>query len=145
MTAHPYLKRVFARMMALQQTLAEPKASGSVEVPVPTYEKVEHTWKIDDQSPAIQINDKNSVQVLMESSELAETHKVDKAVAILIGVNAGSKINITGTDTESDLRGGRVLHVMSHFTKQKSARDGHTMKNLLLNYLIEANERHLTK
>jgi hypothetical protein len=37
--------------------------------------------------------------------------------------------------------GGRVVHVLSHFGKQQSEQDEFTLQNLLLNFLIEANER----
>ncbi len=142
MTTHPYLKRVFAA--SAERWDSEPRVAdkgGSIEPPTPTFEKVEHTWKIDDQSPSIRINDANAVKVLLESAEMAKAYNVNKAVAVLVGVNAGSEINITGTTRETMLKGGRLIHVMSHFTKQNSSRDGYTMQNLLVNYLLEANER----
>jgi len=37
--------------------------------------------------------------------------------------------------------GGRVVHVLSHFGKQQSEEDEFALQNLLLNFLIEANER----
>jgi hypothetical protein len=39
------------------------------------------------------------------------------------------------------MQGGRVLYVLSHFGKQVSAQDEYSLQNLLINFLIEANER----
>lgn len=133
MTSHPYLRRMFARILEAKL----PAEGGSAEPP--TYESVDHVWKIDNESPAIKIVNRGAVNTLLASEEMATKNKVDRAVAILFGV--GGSVDLAGTTTEAKMRGGRVLHVLSHFGKQKSQRDDYTLQNLLLNFLIECNER----
>lgn len=74
----------------------------------------------------------------------------DDAVAISFFPGANPKTVIGTGGYESDVTkmvgGGRVVHTMSHFGKQKSQEDEFSLQNLLLNFLVEANERrHLKK
>jgi hypothetical protein len=107
------------------------------------YEEINHNWKIDDESPSIKITNKRKVKVLLASEELATKNKVDRAVAVTFPV--GGNDDSTGALPLKSQTGGRVLHVLSHFGKQKNQKDGHTLQNLLLNYLIQANERWLSR
>ena len=50
----------------------------------------------------------------------------------------------TGGELSQDrktMTGGRVVYVLSHFGKQESTADEHSLQNLLINFLVEANER----
>ncbi len=133
MTSHPYLQRMFGKI--LQSDV--PQGGGSVEPG--KYQEINQVWKIDDESPSIKIVNKRQVKVLLSSEELAKKNNVDKAVGITFPV--GGRDDLSGTVPESRQTGGRVLHVLSHFGKQ----GGHTLQNLLLNYLIQANERWLAR
>ena len=69
----------------------------------------------------------------------------DDATAITFFPGAEWK-SVIGTggfeqDRRKMKRGGRVVHVLSHFGKQQSQDDEYALQNLLLNFLIEANER----
>lgn len=69
----------------------------------------------------------------------------DDATAITFFPGASPKTVIGTGGFEQDRgkmkRGGRVVHVLSHFGKQQSQDDEYALQNLLLNFLIEANER----
>lgn len=122
-------------------------------------------WKIDDESPAIQVKDRNAVTVLMESQELGAACGGNEAVAITFRVGNGSPRQQGaagqprrpqtggGADTgrsrgrgewAEELRGGRVLHCISHFGKQQSSReDTFVLQNLILNFIMESNRQHM--
>lgn len=73
----------------------------------------------------------------------------DDATAISFFPGASEK-NVIGTggfeqDTKKLVGGGRVIHVLSHFGKQDSQDDEFALQNLMLNFLIEANERRVKK
>jgi HEPN domain-containing protein len=129
-TSHPYLKRIFAK---------PPRLLGKGTGIETAFDEIKHTWKIDLDSPKIKVVDPKKVVTLMMSKELG----VDEAVAVTFGSGKGGEVLI-GTGKAQDLRkldGGRVLHVLSHFGKQKSESDEYTLQNLLVNFLIEATER----
>lgn len=141
---HPYLRRIFVK---------PPKSMGGT-MSETDFEKVAHTWKIDNESPAIKITNRDKVTILIYSSDVGEKSKAgggSDAVAITFAVSpkpgtssAGSDPVATGKPIEQDrakMSGGRVLHVMSHFGKQKNQDDEFAIQNLLINFLIEANER----
>ena len=75
------------------------------------------------------------------SPKLATKSNTDGAVAVTFGVS-GSNIVATGSEKRSSYQGGgRVLHVMSHFGKQKSKVDEFALQNLILNFIMELNQR----
>lgn len=92
------------------------------EIPEPEIDLIRHQWKIDNESPSVSVRSKK-VEVLIISPELDEQHG-DPAVALTFPIKQG-----------------RVLHVISHFGKQKSSVDEATLENLLINFLIEVNIR----
>jgi hypothetical protein len=142
--SHPYLKKIFA---------AEPRErEKGMTITNDDLDKIEHSWKIDKETRTIHIRDPRVV-TLLTSPELMKTAKGDDAVAITFGVSpvasggGGSKKNApvaSGTELSQDrkvMTGGRVVYVLSHFGKQESTQDEHSLQNLLINFLVEANER----
>lgn len=113
-TSHPYLRRIFAKA---------PKAAGSGTVSEAEFESVKHEWKIDADSPSIDVRSPD-VRVLMVSPELEASNKGQGAVAITFRYSKG-----------------QVLHVLSHFGKQKKAEDEYALQNLMLNFILEASEK----
>lgn len=123
-------------------------------------------WKIDNESPAIQIKDRGAVTVLMESQELGTACGGNEAVAITFRAGNGSPRQQgaagqprrgpqTGGGADAgrsrgrgewseELRGGRVLHCISHFGKQQSRKeDTFVLQNLILNFIMESNRQHM--
>lgn len=129
-TSHPYLRRIFARPPSTQ-----PRGTGLEE----TFEEIKHQWQIDNESPKIKVLDDKEVVTLLVSPELGSLD----AVAICFASGKGGEIEIgTGRiPSAKNLKGGRVMHVLSHFGKQKSEKDEYSIQNLLVNFLIEATER----
>ena len=123
---HPYLRRVFKRDESLSTR---------------TDRDFGHVWKIDDESPTIRITGGEKVTVLIVSKDLPAG---DTAAAITFIPNSGGRPKVATGGIEQDpakMKGGRVVHALSHFTKQKSQQDEFGLQNLLLNFLIEVNER----
>ena len=60
------------------------------------------------------------------------------------GPGAGSAPASSGRTQEFNplAKGGRVLHVMSHYGHQSSKDDGQALQNLLVNFLLEATKHH---
>ena len=144
--SHPYLRNIFSRLKPRKQY----KPDETVASESPDFERIDHIWKIDNESPAIKIVNKSKVTVLIFSKDIgkASGDKGSDAVAVTFTVGPkgqpGTDPVGTGAPIEQDrtkMTGGRVLHVMSHFGKQKSQTDEYTIQNLLLNFLIEASER----
>jgi hypothetical protein len=93
------------------------------------------------------------VVTLLTSPELMKSTKGDDAVAITFAVKPGEATPggpkkgapvASGTELSHDrksMAGGRVVYVLSHFGKQESATDEFSLQNLLINFLVEANER----
>lgn len=137
-TSHPYLKRIFAKPPKIEQK----PSNGTGAIPEPKLENISHTWKIDQDSPIISIVS-NLITVLIVCSDLGKKYKDGDAVAITFGY--GEDPNSVGTLDSKKMTGGRVLHVLSHFGKQKSQDDEYTLQNLILNFILEARERDQLK
>ncbi|MEW6026980.1 MAG: hypothetical protein AB1599_06785 [Planctomycetota bacterium] len=147
---HPYLKYVFEAppvsssdapggMPPGMPGMPPEGRSGETKAVKPGEFRVDAEWKIDNGSPDIKVLSKE-VTVLIMSPKLVDKTHPEGAVAVTWGV-APSKIVPTGGDKSSYQGGGRVLHVTSHFGKQKSKIDEFALQNLLLNFLIELNQR----
>lgn len=124
--SHPYMRRVFKRGESLTTS---------------TDRDLSHIWKIDDESPAIHVTGGDKVTTLIVSKALPGD---DKAAAITFFPAKGGRPQVATGGFEQDpakMKGGRVVHALSHFTKQKSQQDEYGLQNLLLNFLIEVNER----
>jgi hypothetical protein len=144
---HPYLRKIFSR---LRPKPPEKAGSTKAEDSPADFERLDHTWKIDRDSPTIKIKDKARVTTLIYSKDvgaLAGGNGSDAVAVTFIvspkGQPAADPV-ATGAPIEQDrtkMSGGRVLHVMSHFGKQKNLTDEYTIQNLLINFLIEASER----
>ncbi len=129
-TGHPFLREVFAREEE------DPQDDGPIE------KAIDRGWEIDAQSYTLAVDPKKVV-VLVEAPELQANHQFGAvAVTFSPGASAAS-IGATGGVYEelSQIKGGKVLHVLSHFSKQKNKNDGYTLQNMLLNFLIEAKDR----
>lgn len=135
-TGHPYLKEVFIKVKG--EGGKDGKSASQIE------EKIDHRWEIDELSYTIGY-DPSKVVVLCESPELLGTTK-DNAVAVTFGFGdsgGGKPAVATGGVYEElpKMKGGKVLHILSHFGKQKNAQDDYALQNMLLNFLIEAKDR----
>lgn len=148
--SHPYLRNIFSRLKAKKKPYVEQGGTVAEGPESPDFERIDHTWKIDNESPGIRITNKSKVTVLLFSKDVGRVSgdKGSDAVAVTFVVSpkgpGGADPVATGAPIEQDrakMTGGRVLHVMSHFGKQKSRTDEYTIQNLLLNFLIEASER----
>jgi hypothetical protein len=142
------MRNIFSRLKPKKKPYAEQGGTVAEGPESPDFERIDHTWLIDKDSPVIQIRDKGKVTVLIGSKDVASVGKGTDAVAITFVVSpkgpGGADPVATGAPIEQDrtkMSGGRVLHVMSHMGKQKSRTDEHAIQNLLLNFLIEASER----
>ncbi|MCX7703308.1 MAG: hypothetical protein N2234_04305 [Planctomycetota bacterium] len=80
-------------------------------------------WVIDDESPWIEVMNKNEVLILMRSKKLASDANVKGNDTVAFTFKAGK---------------GRILHVLSHFGRQNNAEGDFDLQNLLLNFLMEA-------
>lgn len=143
-SSHPYLKKIFSAPPSERQK--------GTTVTNDDLDKIAHSWKIDKETRTIHIRDAARVVTLLTSPELQKTAGGDDAVAVTFGVvptptGGGSKRNssvATGAELSHDrktMSGGRVVYVLSHFGKQESTSDEHSLQNLLINFLVEANER----
>ncbi len=110
-------------------------------------------WKVDDKSPAIQILDSARVTVLLASQALAEDVGADqRAVAITFAPGEAASEPARGRrrrprtggrrKQDDGPQGGIVVHVLSHFGKQGTKEDEFTLQNVLVNFLIETEERY---
>lgn len=156
MAAHNYMRGVFLKPRG--QRVDKPIEGGTKERGQigSEFKGPEHKWTIDDDSPAVSINDPRRVQVLMRSAELDALTKGLGTVALTFHVGRGKPKDIGGkreatgggskaareVATEERLPGGRVLHVLSHFGKQRSQSDELAMRNLLVNFMLECARRH---
>jgi hypothetical protein len=149
-SSHPYLRKIFFR---------PPKeVARGVTVSDTDLDKIEHKWKIDKETRTIRVKDPNKVVTLLISSDLSKTDSGNDAVAVTFGVTPvatdsrkkePSKLTAVATGPEipqdrQKMMGGRVLYVLSHFGKQDSQTDEFALQNLLVNFLVEANERRGT-
>ncbi|MFH0888230.1 MAG: hypothetical protein V1871_03380 [Planctomycetota bacterium] len=149
-TLHPYLKYVFELPPSNNPEPApETKGKGSETrsvKPEETTYRVNVEWKIDEDSPDLKILKKDIVTALIVSPKLSSEKAQDGYVAVTWGFsNNKEKIVTTSGDGKTSpysyASGGRVLHVVSHFGKQKSKLDEFALQNLLLNFLTELSER----
>lgn len=136
--SHPYLRKIFFR----------PPRETRDTVSETDLDKISHKWKIDKETRTIKVKDPAAVTTLLTSPELAKATSGDDAVAVTFGVSPGAAKNApkpqVATGPEQDrkkMTGGRVLYVLSHFGKQDSQEDEFALQNLLVNFLVEANER----
>ncbi|MBI5778190.1 MAG: hypothetical protein HZA49_01880 [Planctomycetes bacterium] len=143
---HPYLKYVFeAPPSSSSDAPGMPgmppseEKSGETRSVKPGEFRIDSEWKIDNGSPDIKILGKN-VTVLIMSPKLVDKSHPEGAVAVTWGVSGENIVSTDGNKT-SYSGGGRVLHVMSHFGHQRSKIDEFALQNLLLNFLIELNQR----
>ena len=167
-TSHPLMRGVFARPRPQATEDDAPENGGGTVTRDPagmggsesSAAPPSHQWKVDDESPAIYVKNAREITVLLESQELADCAEVEQAVAITFRTgNGGSAARkparpTTGAGPDAGksrgrgefaerLRGGRVLHCLSHFGKQQQSRkDTFVLQNLILNFIMESNEQH---
>ncbi len=140
---HPYLRKIFVKPPSKKNG-----GGTSVEEDVA---KIEHEWHIDQDSPAITIVDKNKVQTLLFSETVgiqADKNGSD-AVAITFMPGMSGSPDVASGQNRETLKGGRVVHVLSHFGKQGQKDAGQkgeaTLMNLMINFLNEAAQRRALK
>lgn len=97
---------------------------------------VEHRWQIDDESYALRVVEARRVLALLRSGELEE--KVGEASLVAFAIRPKSSVP-PGRRTVPKGTPGVVLQVLSHFGKQGSRADEHSIENLLVNFLLDAN------
>ncbi|MEW6026979.1 MAG: hypothetical protein AB1599_06780, partial [Planctomycetota bacterium] len=139
---HPYLKYVFEAAPSSSSDAPDTpeERSGETRAVKGGEFRIDTEWKIDEDSPDIKVL-KKDVTVLIMSPKLVNKSNTDGAVAVTFGVS-GSNVVQTGTEKGPSYQGGgRVLHVMSHFGKQKSKIDEFALQNLILNFIMELNQR----
>jgi hypothetical protein len=169
-STHPMLRGVFvdAKKTIKEVDLGEKKEGmkdGPVTVSEDVRKKIEESvkkpdnkWKVDDESPYIEVKNKQKVTVLMSSKKIADLTGGHGTVALTFGGPYGygkgeavSKKNRTQLRDEGEEGGlgkhvpgvikGRVLHVLSHFARQHAKEDEFALQNLALNFLLEAKAR----
>lgn len=136
---HYYLKYVFeAPPSNTNQNTSEGKSSETTSIKQQEF-RIDAEWKVDNESPDIRILKKDgSVTILIVSPQLAKQNKNEGAVAVTWSY--GKAFTPTGSNKPTYI-GGRVLHVMSHFGKQRSKLDEFALQNLILNFFMELNEQ----
>lgn len=145
-TSHPLLRGVFVNPNAVVGRGKDGRDGNTVtrekeEEHITGGDGIQRSWKIDNDSPFIDIVG-NGITVLMESDELGRTGgNKQRAVAVTFLPAGGATEKNSLTGRPEKLRGGRVLHVLSHFGKQDSEQDAFSLQNMLLNFLMEANRR----
>jgi hypothetical protein len=106
-------------------------------------------WKVDNLSPSMRVVDAAKVTVLLASKDLVANDN-NTAVAVVFSPgeviaapepNKRTRSGGAKAPASVGARPGLVLHVLSHFGKQKSETDEFTLQNLLVNFLLEAQER----
>ncbi len=104
--------------------------------------RVKHTWKIDDESHALKVEDSRRVVSLLTSGRLQREAKGQGVVALAFRPGPSSSAVPVGVTVPAGAasRGvpGAVVCVLSHFGKQDSTQDEYSIQNLLLNVLIDA-------
>lgn len=158
-TTHPLMRGVFVTKKKTIERGDVGKGGGMTGLP--PKEKLEerlkqpkNEWKIDDESPNMEVLNKRAVTVLMASKKIADMREGHGALAITFGGSrfipgTGGKrgprtgIPVDGRGTKAGAGGapmGRVLHVLSHFGRQQTKEDAFALQNLLLNFLIEGRD-----
>jgi hypothetical protein len=155
-TSHPLMRGVWQKPRKAEAAKPADGDGEAAEGGMHSQEKsespakpLEHVWQVDDESPAIEIKDKEHVIPLLESQELAAIDGGFAAVAVTFkpGANASKKQATgsgasKGTGEWATTKGGRVLHTMSHFGHQDMSQDGQALQNLIVNFLLEAAKAH---
>jgi hypothetical protein len=150
--SHPLMRGVWQRSPAppAKGDKGEGGGEGTTEKPRQPGQVFVHHWQIDDEAPAIEVQDAVTVTTLLESEDLAKLAEGNGAVAITFrpGVvppkgKTGTGGGGTGEYTRS--KSGRVLHTISHFGHQNTSEDGQALENLLLNFLLEASKQRESK
>jgi hypothetical protein len=167
MTSRPLLRGVFTRPRPPARESDDDGDGGSRTRDLSPTENptsaVKHQWQIDDESPSIFLQNGGKVEVLMRSQPLGSLAGGDEAVAVNFRVGnskpksaakKGRKGPVTGGGRLSGksrgkghwsegLRGGSVLHVISHFGHQQGSKsDTFVLQNLILNFIMESNRQH---
>jgi len=171
-TTHPLLRGVFVseKKIIKESDIGDKPKDGLKGGPVTVSEDVkkkieesvkkpDNKWKVDDESPYIEIKNKKQVTELMSSKKIADLTKGHGTVALTFGgpyaygkgEAGGRKGNRTQLRDGEKERGlgkhvpgvikGRVLHVLSHFARQHAKEDEFALQNLALNFLLEAKAR----
>lgn len=119
-------------MHALMRGVWQRSETDTAGVPGGLASPFEHPWQVDDESPAIEVLDRASVTVLLESEDLAALAGGHGSVAVAFrpaprtGITRGTK-------------SGLVLHTISHFGHQcEASRDGEALESLIVNFLLQA-------
>lgn len=132
--AHQYLKGVFERPVKA----AQGGDDGKTMVEKPQLRVGDGEWKIDQDSPNLIVKKPGDVAVLMVSPELKKINAEADSVAVTFRYTGKKKVAVASGGARQE--GGSVLHVLSHFGKQKSKSDAFALQYLLLNFLADANQ-----
>jgi hypothetical protein len=160
-TSHPLMRGVWEKPKKDNEPAkVDPAAApgGTVSRENSPAKPLEHMWTVDDESPAIDIKDPESVIPLLEAPELVKIGDgFSQVVAITFRTGkakpqpkkqatgpGGDGGTVKGTgEWATNSAGGRVLHTMSHFGHQGGGTDdGQCLFNLIVNFLLEAAKRH---
>lgn len=112
-------RRGAGRTSVVERPETQPEAALEIE-------PIRHRWRIDEDSPAIRIQDPRKVRVLLSGDAIGGAGS--RAVALTFRPGGRSS--------------GAVLHVLSHFGKQPSLSGEFALQNLLLNFILEAHDRY---
>ncbi len=128
-TMHPYMEGVFRQdkktvLASSHRGKGKTVAVKPEQNPRTYFTRSKHKWKIDLDSPAIEVRNKRTVTTLLYSPELERMAGGNGALAVTF---------------KPGRRSGVVLHILSHFGKQTTLNSEYGIQNLLLNFLIDAN------
>jgi hypothetical protein len=98
--------------------------------------RVRHKWTIDDESYSLKVVNPAKVVALLGSGDLQNPARGDSVVALAFRPGSAVPVGQRGAPKGTP---GVVVQVLSHFGKQTSVADEHSIQNLLLNFLIDAN------
>ncbi|MBI4834441.1 MAG: hypothetical protein HY811_06455 [Planctomycetes bacterium] len=147
-TTHPYLKDVFDKPKPAAGSNDNPADDGSGTIAVKRTSIGENKWKIDADAPDLKVLRANEVVILIVSEDLKTDDPKSGAVAITFAAGPGGQPIAPSASTGGNdgyvvgkKTGGQVMHVLSHFGKQKDASDEYALQNLILNFIMEAVER----
>ena len=116
---------------------------GDTDPSEPVTIKVHNSWKIDDESFAIKIVDRQRVLPILASSQLQKVASGDAGVAVAFRPGtANQAAAMPGFKSSTKGMPGVVVFVLSHFGHQESNEDEMSIQNLLLNILIDAHAAH---
>ncbi|MEK7483924.1 MAG: hypothetical protein AABZ60_06305, partial [Planctomycetota bacterium] len=114
--SHPYLRGVWGN--TLKEDMSTEAQNSQAESRV--YEPAKHGWIVDDDSPIVEVNLQNC-QVLIETKDARLVKDGNGgSVAVVFSPVPDKQVVITGEGIDpGKMKGGRVLHVLSHFDEQK--------------------------